>query len=425
MTKPAKPSRGPRNRRARHRRLPSPAAVGQGISGGENAGCHRHGVRPQAPAGRADFGFRRHHRAARATTRDIANGEQGKIAPRWSRPSTRSSIMPLFDQCAARGRQGGVRGSDVRHKAGRVADHRRRHGLARRRGLQMSHVRVAAPDFLDLINTRVDELDVTAGGDGVTPRRGRGRGSGHRDRSAMVRELTEWWATCERRRAYIADGTPSRRWMTSDAIGTQAKVTQTLGGDLAGLCCSVRSLFSVQAVRSQAVNSVIMPLIIGSLYYNTPLTVSGAADRLQARILIVLIQSFISISLAVPEGAQPLPAREQRRDVSPKRYGPGRLRPSAFRAHERLYLVRNVRAKRRQRSGEGGILDDRGRHRRRFILPHHDRRCAKPERQRGGSHHTSSCSLTATGSTGGTYRYTTDGYVVYGLRSGRRGRERL
>ena len=35
-----------------------------------------------------------------------------------------------------------------------------------------------------------------------------------------------------------------------------------------------------------------MPLIIGSLYYNTPLTVSGAADRLRAISLIVLIQSF-------------------------------------------------------------------------------------------------------------------------------------
>ena len=51
-------------------------------------------------------------------------------------------------------------------------------------------------------------------------------------------------------------------------------------------------LFKLEPSGRGAVNSVIMPLIIGSLYYNTPLTVSGAADRLRAISLIVLIQSF-------------------------------------------------------------------------------------------------------------------------------------
>ena len=236
--------------------------------------------------------------------RDIANGEQGhshRAAVVTSIHQPRSSIMPLFDQCVllADGREvyagptyetkpdgslttGGVMGwlDDVGYKCPMFE---------------------SPPDFLlDLINTRVDEPDANAvGGDGVTIDVVEGGGPAIRDRSAMVRELTEWWATCERRRAYIADGDAiaemddagrhrddgqgnTRHW----AVTWMARYNALFGRSF------LFKLREPSGVMSQAVNSVIMPLIIGSLYYNTPLTVSGAADRPRAISLIVLIQSF-------------------------------------------------------------------------------------------------------------------------------------
>ncbi len=48
------------------------------------------------------------------------------------------------------------------------------------------------------------------------------------------------------------------------------------------------------ALATQAVNSVLVPLIVGSIYFDLPLTVSGANDRLSAISLIVLMQSFMA-----------------------------------------------------------------------------------------------------------------------------------
>ena len=237
--------------------------------------------------------------------RDIANGEQGsahRAAVVTSIHQPRSSIMPLFDQCVllADGREvyagptyetkpdgslttGGVMGwlDDVGYRCPMFQ---------------------SPPDFLlDLINTRVDEPEVNAvEGDGVAIDAVEGGGPAIRDRSAMVRELTEWWATSERRRAFLADGDAiaemragrhrdegegnagARHW----AVAWMARYNALFGRSF------LFKLREPSGVMSQAVNSVIMPLIIGSLYYNTPLTVSGAADRLRAISLIVLIQSF-------------------------------------------------------------------------------------------------------------------------------------
>jgi ABC-type multidrug transport system permease subunit len=159
------------------------------------------------------------------------------------------------------------------------------------------------PDFLlDLINTRVDEPEVDAvDGEGAKIDVAEGGGLAIRDRSAMVRELTEWWAKSNRRSAYLADGDTIAKM---DAVRNN---DEDVGKDNARRHWAVtwiaryNALFGrtflyklrePSAVMSQAVNSVALPLIIGSLYYNTPLTVSGAGDRLRAISLIVLMQSF-------------------------------------------------------------------------------------------------------------------------------------
>jgi ATP-binding cassette subfamily G (WHITE) protein 2 len=57
---------------------------------------------------------------------------------------------------------------------------------------------------------------------------------------------------------------------------------------------SVYKLREPSAMATQAVNSVLIPLLIGSIYFNLPLTVSSSSDRLSAISLIVLLQSFMA-----------------------------------------------------------------------------------------------------------------------------------
>ena len=242
--------------------------------------------------------------------RDIANGEQGsghRAAVVTSIHQPRSSIMPLFDQCVllADGREvyagptyetnpdgslttGGVMGwlAEVGYRCPMFE---------------------SPPDFLlDLINTRVDEPDVNAvEGDGATIDDAvEGGGAAIRDRSAMVRELTEWWAVSERRRAFLADGDAIKQMRAERHLDISGEGDNNISGArhwAVAWMARYDALFGrtflfklrePSGVATQAVNSVIMPLIIGSLYYDTPLTVSGAADRLRAISLIVLIQSF-------------------------------------------------------------------------------------------------------------------------------------
>ena len=340
--------------------------------------------------------------------RDIANGEQGsahRAAVVTSIHQPRSSIMPLFDQCVllADGRE--VYAGPTYETKPDGSRPPAASWAGSRRWLPLSHVPVA-PDFLlDLINTRVDEPEVNAvEGDGVAIDAVEGGGPAIRDRSAMVRELTEWWATSERRRAFLADGDAiaemragrhrdegegnagARHW----AVAWMARYNALFGRSF------LFKLREPSGVMSQAVNSVIMPLIIGSLYYNTPLTVSGAADRLRAISLIVLIQSFSAFDqlLLFPK-ERSLYLHESNGGMYPTRRihveVPGRVGDHrSLRTHQRLYLVRNVRAKRRKRRCEGGILhDDRGRHRRRRLLSHPDWDDVQILRadQRGGGHH--------------------------------------
>ena len=90
----------------------------------------------------------------------------------------------------------------------------------------------------------------------------------------------------------IASMDPSRAFGQSNFRGRS---------NLATWCTRFGALFSrtyvyklrePSAVATQAVNSVLMPLIIGSIFFDLPLTVSGANDRLSAISLIVLMQSF-------------------------------------------------------------------------------------------------------------------------------------
>ena len=238
--------------------------------------------------------------------REIANGEQGsahRAAVVTSIHQPRSSIMPLFDQCVllADGREVYAGPTYTANPDGSLSTN----GVMGWLDDVGYHCPMfeSPPDFLlDLINTRVDEPEVDAvDGEGAKIDVAEGGGLAIRDRSAMVRELTEWWAKSDRRKAYLADGDTIAKM---DAVRNN---DEGVGKDNARRHWAVtwiaryNALFGrtflyklrePSAVMSQAVNSVALPLIIGSLYYNTPLTVSGAGDRLRAISLIVLMQSF-------------------------------------------------------------------------------------------------------------------------------------
>lgn len=61
----------------------------------------------------------------------------------------------------------------------------------------------------------------------------------------------------------------------------------------------VYKLRNPDAVASQFFASVVMAVIVGSVYYKLPLTQSGARDRLAAIAFIILTQSFMAFDLVV------------------------------------------------------------------------------------------------------------------------------
>merc|ERR1712216_515122 len=138
--------------------------------------------------------------------REIANGEQGsahRAAVVTSIHQPRSSIMPLFDQCVllADGREVYAGPTYTANPDGSLSTN----GVMGWLDDVGYHCPMfeSPPDFLlDLINTRVDEPEVDAvDGEGAKIDVAEGGGLAIRDRSAMVRELTEWWAKSDRRKA--------------------------------------------------------------------------------------------------------------------------------------------------------------------------------------------------------------------------------
>ena len=165
-------------------------------------------------------------------------------------------------------------------------------------------------DFLlDLINTRVDEsateTNVNDENTGDTVEDGGKTSespSAIRDRSLVVKELAAAWITSERRTAYIEEGEAGARQTIKGSSDEQDPRRGRRNGITVwlrrfGALFSRTFLYKLRepsAVATQALNSIFVPLIVGSIYFQLPLTVSGAGDRLSGISLIVLLQSFMS-----------------------------------------------------------------------------------------------------------------------------------
>lgn len=231
--------------------------------------------------------------------RAIANGHGAnhRAAVVTSIHQPRSSIMPLFDQC--------ILLADGREVYAGSTYSTLPDGSLSRDGVMgwLEDVGYACPMFesppdflLDLINSRVDggedqveeasmeDVELNA----VAPVGGRGDAnttSRIRDRSVVVDELTAAWQTSERRKRYLRDGDGMKATLTSGdetregASGSSARGRRHWA---AVWCTRFSALFGrtfvfklrePSGVATSAVNSVIIPLIIGSLYFQTPLTV--------------------------------------------------------------------------------------------------------------------------------------------------------
>ena len=238
--------------------------------------------------------------------RSIANGENGghRAAVVTSIHQPRSSIMPLFDSAMllADGREvycgptftplpnGGLSENGVI-------------GWLKDVGYPCPPFE-SPPDFvMDLINTRVEEVDAGRDADktgasqdaaetGEKPR--------VHDRAVVVKELTQSWLTSPRRDEYLRVGDEIS---SMDISSSSAKSGFRRRSSFVVWCTRFGALFSRTAVykirepsalATQAVNSVLVPLIVGSIYFDLPLTVSGAGDRLSAISLIVLVQAFMA-----------------------------------------------------------------------------------------------------------------------------------
>ena len=123
-----------------------------------------------------------------------------------------------------------------------------------------------------------------------------------RDRSLVVKELAAAWITSERRTAYIEEGEAGARQTIKGSSDEQDPRRGRRNGITVwlrrfGALFSRTFLYKLRepsAVATQALNSIFVPLIVGSIYFQLPLTVSGAGDRLSGISLIVLLQSFMS-----------------------------------------------------------------------------------------------------------------------------------
>ena len=138
------------------------------------------------------------------------------------------------------------------------------------------------PDYLlDLINTRVED-ESNGGGYGkddapaVLADAETGK---HRDRDVVVKELAAAWIVSERRTAYISDGKEAGQKMTTadgwvGGVSSLHRAKQR--GWFAVWCTQFGALFSrtflyklrePSVVASQFLNSVLIPLIVGSIYF--------------------------------------------------------------------------------------------------------------------------------------------------------------
>tara|TARA_B110000093_G_scaffold176713_1_gene212572 strand:- start:769 stop:1983 length:1215 start_codon:yes stop_codon:yes gene_type:complete len=159
------------------------------------------------------------------------------------------------------------------------------------------------PDFvMDLINTRVEEEDAGRGAEeNGASRDAETGGKPHiHDRAVVVKELTTSWLISPRREEYLRAGDEISSLNVSNSseqTGFKRRSSLVVWATRFGALFSRTSVYKLRepsALMTQAVNSVLVPLIVGSIYFNLPLTVSGANDRLSAISLIVLMQSFMA-----------------------------------------------------------------------------------------------------------------------------------
>ena len=249
--------------------------------------------------------------------RSIADGEHGghRAAVITSIHQPRSSIMPLFDSCVllADGREV-YAGPTYAPLANGALSEDGVMGWLKEVGYPCPPFE-SPPDFLlDLVNTRVEESEESPPEE-TDPgsreievelaERGGGKAS-IRDRSVVVEELTSAWKTSPRRAAYLeagdGGGGAGRAKRSGSGEGSRSAPVRRRGALATwltrfGALTSRTTRFKLRepsAVAQQAINSIFIPLIVGSIYFRLPLTVSAASDRLSAISLIVLLQSFMS-----------------------------------------------------------------------------------------------------------------------------------
>jgi ATP-binding cassette subfamily G (WHITE) protein 2 len=261
--------------------------------------------------------------------RAIANGERGghRAAVVTSIHQPRNTIMPLFD-CAillADGREV-YAGPTYQPLAGGALSQDGVMGWLTDVGHPCPMFE-SPPDYLlDLINTRVEEESGGDGGDGdddggdapyafAAPAAADdaeaasgGGGNKLRDRDVVVKELAAAWTTSERRAAYVRRGEEADARSKKEAesaaggSGISAEKYRRARHPLAVWCTQFGALFSrtflyklrePSVVASQFLNSVLIPLIVGSIYFRMSTTVSSSGDRISAISLIVLLQSLM------------------------------------------------------------------------------------------------------------------------------------
>ena len=262
--------------------------------------------------------------------RSIANGEKGghRAAVVTSIHQPRGSIMPLFDSVIllADGREV-YAGPTYQPLEGGGLSQDGVMGWLTDVGYPCP-IFESPPDYLlDLINSRVEEEGEeenkeSGSGEKVAADAEAGDAvSKLRDRNVVVKELAEAWIKSERRTTYIKEGDEagaiSKRmsmsaWNSGDGAGggednssaaatTTTKLPRTRGGVAVwltqfGAIFSRTLLYKLRepaVVASQFLNSVLIPLIVGSIYFRMDTTVSASGDRLSAISLIVLLQSFM------------------------------------------------------------------------------------------------------------------------------------
>ena len=238
--------------------------------------------------------------------RSIANGEAGghRAAVVTSIHQPRSSIMPLFD-CAvllADGREVYCGPTFTTLPGGALSED----------GIMgwLNDVGYPCPPFesppdfmMDMINTRVEDEGAPREKNAANAAHDAAEGGGQPqilDRDVVVKELTASWLTSPRRAKYLSAGdeiasmTPSR---ASERSNLRRRSSFAVWCTRFGALVSRTSLYKLRepsAMATQGVNSILMPVIIGSIFFDLPLTVSGASDRLSAISLIVLMQAFAS-----------------------------------------------------------------------------------------------------------------------------------